>query len=342
MEVAIAEVRAILRTIILQRSRLSRAEADLLADSYIEAELQGKASHGISAFVEMAELFHDARVTHSIIRESSSFAYVDGHGSFGAVLGPRLADIAIGKARAQGVGLVLVREIKSWLRPAAVARHVAERRMLGCVVNSGGTPMVAPPGGAEPVIGTNPIGLGVPTGDEPLLTDMATSVRAWGEIRMARERGHMLPGGAFIDSDGAPATDPDRVHAALPMSGHKGFGLGLFIELLCGALVDADGSAAAQQYYHRDRGAAILVIDPAATVGAEPFERDTARLIATIRSSAPAGHVSLPGDRSRVLRQAHLERGSVDLTEALWATIRSWAVPSAPHGAGADGEGVKP
>jgi LDH2 family malate/lactate/ureidoglycolate dehydrogenase len=199
--------------------------------------------------------------------------------------------------------------------------------MVGWVINTGGPPMVAPPGGRDPVVGTNPIGIGIPATDSPVIVDMATSKRAWGEVSLAKRfHDHSLPPDSFIDSEGVPTLNPELAHAALPMGGYKGFGLGLLIEILGGSLVGMDMGKGEpnEAYYARDRGALILVINPEMTVGSSKFKADNQDFITAIkRTPAAQGSdgVTLPGDRAMKTNQENGAKGYLEIDDVLWDEI---------------------
>ena len=329
MKVTISDIQSTLRQIITTKSNLSKEDAEILASDYIEGELQGKKSHGLAAFPAVVEKLPDAKSDYKILKETESFLYVDAEGSFGALVGRKVSDKLIEKAKSQGAAFAAIREMKSWLRPAVVAQHVAESGMVAWIVNTGGPPMVSPPGGKEPVVGTNPIGIGIPAGDNPLVVDMATSTRAWGEVRLAKRFNHQLPENAFLDSEGVPTLDPEAAHSALPTGGYKGFGLGLFIEILGGSLVSMNmGKGDPNESYHmRNRGAAILIINPEMTVGAQEFKQRNKQFVDSIKQTPPAKGskgVTLPGDRGSAQKQQNLTNGYLEVEDGLWQEIQSF------------------
>ena len=120
----------------------------------------------------------------------------------------------------------------------AYARQAVGAGCIG-IVGCNTRPLMPPPGGAERVVGNNPIAIAVPTaGPVPLVLDMATSEAAMGKIRMAEKAGRSIPGNWAVQADGAPTTDPKAAIAGmlLPAAGPKGFGLAFMIDLMCGLL----------------------------------------------------------------------------------------------------------
>lgn len=330
MRVQFAEVKETLLKIILDKSKLSKEDAEILASDYLEGELQGKKTHGIAAFPAVIGILPQAHANYKILKETDSFLFVDAQGGLGAIIGRKVADILIDKARKQGVAYGVIAEMKSWLRPATLAQYIAENDMTAWLVNTGGPPMVAPPGGKEPVVGTNPIGIGIPTSDNPVVVDMATSTRAWGEVRLAKRFNHQLPGNSFFDKEGVPTLDADSAYAAIPMGGYKGFGLGLFIEILGGSFVGMEMGKKGEvneAYHTRNRGAAILVINPEMTVGKEKFKEQNEEFISRIRNSPPAKgskKVTIPGDRARASKEKALKNDYLEIDDALWKEIVSF------------------
>ena len=113
-------------------------------------------------------------------------------------------------------------------------------------------PLMPAPGGAERVVGNNPIAIAVPSdGPVPIVLDMATSEAAMGKIRMAEKAGEKIPGTWAVKADGRPTTDPTEAIAGmlLPASGPKGFGLAFLVDLLCGVLSNGATGSAVQPLY---------------------------------------------------------------------------------------------
>ncbi len=326
MKIKISEVHQTLLQIILAKSSLSNEEADILAWDYLEGELQGKLSHGIAAFPAMAEKLPEATSHFKILKETESFIYADAGGSLGAIVGRKLANKVIAKASQQGIAAASIRNMKPWLRPGAIAEYISDNNMVGFVVNKGTVRAIVPPGGSVPVFGTNPIGIGIPSDDTPVVVDMATSSRSNGEVRLAKMLGHNLPENSFIDKSGMPTLDPNAVHAALPMGGYKGFGIGLFIEIICGSLLGLSmGTNEKGHPLNSLRGAFILVIDPKITVGIEKFKAENQDFVDSIRKSPAAkgsNGVTLPGDRARKAKQQNEAKDYLEVDDKLWAEIK--------------------
>ena len=173
---------------------------------------------------------------------------IDGGGGIGLVVGTRAMTMAIEKARAAGIGLVAVRNSRHYGAAGNYARMALAHDMIGFSVTNSDK-LVVPTYGRESRIGTNPIGVAVPAGAEPpFLLDMATSTVPLGKIMLARRNGLALPVGWAADRNGVPTTDPEVAFSALrllPLGGtpeqgsHKGYGLGVVVDVLAGVLSGA-------------------------------------------------------------------------------------------------------
>lgn len=328
MRLAIDEIKKTLEDIIVSKGVYSIEDAKILANDYLEGELNGKKSHGIAAFVSVISELSKKVDQPSIIKESSSAIYIDANKGFGSIVGRKITISLIDKANQQGIAVAYIRNMKSWLRPATIAQYVADHGLVAFVTNTGGPPMVAPPGGFDPVVGTNPIGLGIPAEDGSIVADMATSKRAWGEVRLAKRYNKELPKESYYAKDGSYAVNPDDAHSALPMGDYKGFALGLFIEIMGGSFVDMDMGVGEvdEPYYIRTRGANILIFDPNFTVGAEKFKSQNKKFVDMIhKTTALTGqdHPTIPGDRARNTRDLNLSNGYVEIDDQLWQEITS-------------------
>jgi uncharacterized oxidoreductase len=318
-------------------------EARMVAEHLVEANLKGHDSHGvirIEGYVRQAR----AGVTvpgapTEVERETETTAVVNGHWNYGQVVARRTMEIAIAKARAAGVGIVVghqsahVGRVGAYGELAAAAGLVA----IACVNNHGAGRLVAPFGGAERRLSTNPIMIAGPTGnpDEPFVLDMATSAIAEGKARVARNKGVPLATDLLIDGDGQPTTDPWDLYggdppgsrpagALLPLGGaqgHKGFGLSMAVELLAGALSPAgttrpDATQGGNSIF-------MLALDPNRLGGADHFTTSIAGLVDYVKTPPfreGVSEVMTAGEPERRRMAERLARG-IELDDATWGEI---------------------
>ena len=247
--------------------------------------------------------------------------------------------MAIAKARASGVGIAVAHRSAHAGRIGAYGEQAARAGLIAiaCVNVHGGGRLVAPFGGAERRLATNPIVFAAPTEDpeRPFVLDLATSVGAEGKVRVARNRGVQLPPGWILDGAGRPSTEPWDLYggdppgsrtpgALLPVGGpvgHKGFGLSMAVELLAGALTPA--GATRPDGGGRGNGIFVLAIDPERFVGLGPFEESLSALVEYVKQPPYAegfDEVLTAGEPERRRRTERMASG-IELDDATWRQV---------------------
>lgn len=222
------------------------ADACLVSNSLIDANLRGVDTHGVTRLLgKYIERIRQRRVNvHPnlrIVRESLSTAVVDADNGMGAVVCDFAVRLAIQKAKTSGCAWVGIHHSNHFGACGYWTRQIAEADMVGLGMTNGPAAM-APWGGIAPYHSTNPISFAAPTGKGwPLVLDMATCVAARGNFILAKAMGRPLPEGWAFDARGNPTTDAEKAlqGTVVPIGGHKGYGLSLFIDLLCGILAGA-------------------------------------------------------------------------------------------------------
>jgi len=232
---------------VLMKLGVPEESAFIVADSLVKADLRGVESHGVVRFPAYVERIRrgliNLKPSPKIIREGVSYALIDGDNGLGPVVAVRAMDLAIEKAKKAGCSVVAVFNTNYIGMLAYYALRAVPYRMIG-MITCNTPPFVAPPGGREARIGTNPICFAIPTGKEfPIVLDMAISPPV-GKIRLALKKGEKIPEGWALDSEGRPTTDPAEAlkGVLLPVGSSKGFGLGLVVEVLSGVLSGANYS----------------------------------------------------------------------------------------------------
>ena len=230
---------------LLQAGSASTEEARVVAASLVDANLKGYDSHGVMRVPYYVQAIKDGEVAPgaelTILEEGSSRIVADGNWGLGQVQAMRLLKLLARKAHESGLGLGTMMHSGHIGRLGEYCEKTAAERLVSMLmVNShGGAVRVAPPGGKAPRLSTNPLAIGVPLGDAPLVLDFSTSATAEGKVRVKKIAGQPVPEGWLIDNEGRPTIDPNTLYgnppgAILPMGGaqaYKGFGLGLMIEI---------------------------------------------------------------------------------------------------------------
>ncbi|BBO69308.1 hypothetical protein DSCA_32380 [Desulfosarcina alkanivorans] len=204
------------------------------------------------------------------------------------------------------------------------ADGLARRDLIGIALFNGGTGCTVPFGGTRGVLGTNPMAYAIPTADDPVCLDMATTEIPFFEIKNAREKGNPLRDHVAVDRRGRPTTvarealSDDGVANLLPIGGgFKGFGISLLIEVLTGALVQSRLSTLQTPGWHpHEYGCLVLALDIAGFGDRNAFKTAVSDMCRQLRRETPADwadRVAVPGDRSHRKEKMSRQRGTVDV-----------------------------
>ncbi len=303
---------------VLRAAGSADAEAGIVAEHLVAANLAGHDSHGIGmlpTYVRHLQAgLYVANQTPEVVRDDGAVVVVDAKRGLGQPMARLALEHAIARARTAGACVLALRNAAHVGRIGAYAEHCAAAGMASAhfvnVVDH--DPVVAPFGGSDGRFITNPFAAALPGADGPMpLLDMATSTIALGKARVARNRGMPVPEGTLLGGDGRPTTDPvgliDRHEGALTAFGlHKGSGLAILCEVFAGALT----GARTIQPGHERHGSILnnmlsVVMDPAA-FGDPSAIADEARAFARyVKASPPApgvDEVLLPGEPEQAAR----------------------------------------
>jgi LDH2 family malate/lactate/ureidoglycolate dehydrogenase len=317
-------------------ARLGVPEPDAarVAALMVEADLLGYDTHGLFRLRQYVNRLRDggcnAAARPRVLRETAATALIDGDNGLGHLAMSLACDLAMAKARAAGIGWVGVRGGNHAGPAALYVRPQAAAGMVGLCAAVGSANHVAPWGGTDLLLGTNPIAVATPGGADPFVLDMATTVAAAGKIKTLAQRGQPMPEGWMVGRDGKPLTDPNRRDEGylLPIGGAKGYGLAMAIGLLAGVLNGAAFGAdvvdfTADTTSPTNTGQFVAAIDIAAFGDPAAFAAAATRAFDQMRASAPLpGHapVRVPGDGRTAARAARLAEG-IALHPALRAEL---------------------
>ncbi len=307
-------------------------EARAVAENLVDANLTGHDSHGVG----MLPIYIDAArrgalklgMAPKIVSETAATLVVDGQRGYGQTIMKAATDLLCDKAKSAGAAVLALRNTHHIGRIGAWAEQAAARGFASFFVVdvAGVDAKVAPHGGREGRLGTNPICLGLPVkGGHPVVADMATSRIAVGKVRVAYNKGVQVDPGSLIDAAGNPTTDPGVMFspdgptgALLTMAAHKGYALSALAELFSGALGGGGTIASLPPETKRITNNAIAVaIDPAALGTADYIAGEAARLETWLKSSP--GDVMLPGEPERRARAARAR--AIPMDAGNWAQL---------------------
>ncbi|MCP3469054.1 Ldh family oxidoreductase [Bradyrhizobium sp. CCGUVB1N3] len=321
---------------LLIRAGTPAAHGQSVAEALTDADMEGLPSHGLMLLPMYLDRIRAGSVAPAaqgrIVSDTGTQIVIDGENGFGHVIGDRAASLAAARAQQHGLGAVAVRDTFHFGAAGRFAKAIA---LSGCVgiVMANTRPLLPAPGGADRVVGNNPIAFAVPTQQHPIVLDLALSAGAMGKIRLAESKGETIPDGWALNADGLPTTDPAEAIKGilLPAAGPKGFGLALLIDLLAGGLSSGAIGDAVQPLYGdpgKPYGCANLfvAIDIAGFRPLADFNAATSSVANKIRASrrAPgATEIRLPGDRAEHRKRD--AQGAVTIATATLAALRTCA-----------------
>lgn len=327
---------------VLRVAGVPEDEVVAVVDHLLQASLRGYDSHGVMRLGQYVREIQQGTIVPSsqwhVIDDWENGAVLDVKGLFGQVACRRAMQLALEKARRSTVSVVVLRHAGHSGRLGTYVEMAAEQAMIGLVTanGGGGGQWVAPFGGCERRLSTNPLAFGAPLGkDYPLVVDFSTSAAPEGKVRLYLQNGQEVPAGWLIGADGLPTRDPAQLYATpgaalLPFGnevGHKAFGLALLVDVLAGALSDAGCPRNLGEGRSRDvldgTGLCMTAIDIARFVALPKFLYHVGQMVDYIKSSSPAQGVRavvVPGEYDDLQRRWREAEG-IDLPDATWEEL---------------------
>ena len=315
---------------ILEKMGTPAPYAAIVCDSLVGANLVGHDSHGVMRLPSYVEMMRAGLIVPTavprVVRQRGATAHIDGDWGWGPVGAHMATTTAIDLARVHGIAAVTLNRCAHIGRLGAYVALMAQAGFAGIALcNSGAA--VAPFGGRERILGTNPVAFAAPGGPDaaPIVVDFATSGVAEGKLRVAQAKGETVAPGLIVDRDGRPSQTPDDFYAGgalLPFGGHKGYGLGLMVELLGGILSTAGPSGMPDAL--DANGTLLLAMDVTHFVPLDAFTAQADAYTQRIRNSAPAAdfaRVLLPGEPERMSLAYRSEHG-IPIPDSTWHELQ--------------------
>jgi LDH2 family malate/lactate/ureidoglycolate dehydrogenase len=309
VRLTVADARS-LSEAVLAANGYDPAEAAAIADHVVDAALCGYEYSGLPKILNVLEKAKATRPRQPIaaIHETPVSTLLDGGNNTGMLALRRATDVAIEKAQALGIAVVGMTNTWTSGRGAYYVERIARAGFIGLHTVSSAR-HVAPFGGAQKMLGTNPVSFGFPTGADPLVIDFGTAAFMSSELSLFERLNRPLPDGVAIDPQGHPTTDPHaaRAGALLPYGGHKGYALALAVQ----ALGVFAGSGFTPD---KDYGYFFLAMRPDLLIPNPTFETHLREEVDRIRATPAldsAHPVRIPSERAGQLRARHLLEGVV-------------------------------
>ena len=330
------ELTAICRNV-FQKLKVPATEAEIVTRSMVDANRVGHDSHGVIHLPKYVRELEAGLIQPGAPTEtrhaSASITVLDGNWGFGPVIATRAVELAIEKAKQTDISSVAVSQCNEVGRLGGYACLAADAEMIGVLMTNdhGGGTCVAPHGGIEGRLSTNPIACAVPIeGQDPIVLDMSTSVVASGKIRVKQHQDEALPHGWLIDAEGKSTTYANTFYSTppavlLPFGGiaaHKGFGLSVIVDILAGALTGAGCSQGEDARV--GNGLFVLVLNVASFRGFPGFSAEIERFIEYLKSAKRAAGVDairMPGERGWEAQRKR-EREGIPIDAETWTHIK--------------------
>jgi len=315
---------------------MPRADAECVADLMILTDMRGADTHGVARLPVYVRRLKSGAINKApqirVVEEADATALVDGDNGMGHLVMSFAARLAIEKAAKRGIGWVGARHSNHAGAAAPYAMMPLAQDMIGLYLAVAEMNHMAPWGGVEALLGTNPIAIAIPTQDEPpIVHDVATTVVSNGRLGAAVEAGEDFPEGWMIDEQGKPVTDPAQAHhgTLLPIGGYKGYGLALAFALMGGALNgapvgrDASMPGGPPRKPPSNTGQAIMALNIASFGPAERFKRYADKVVREMSESKPipgGPKVRYPGEAGQA-RHSNAAASGIPLKPATRAGL---------------------
>jgi LDH2 family malate/lactate/ureidoglycolate dehydrogenase len=319
----------------LQANQVPAADAKRVAQLMIQSDMVGADGHGIFRLPAYIKRIRAGGINLNpnirIEREQGATALINGDNALGHLVMNRAVEVAIEKVKQHSVCWVGSHFGNHSGAASVYVRKLAEQGYIGIYMAVGNANHMAPWGGIDLLLSTNPIAIAVPAGDHPIvLLDIATTVAAYGKVKVAAQKGESIPDTWMIDKKGQPITDPQKSSegSLLPIGGYKGYGLAVMIGLLAGTLNNAAvGKDTIDFNAHHDlitnTGQTIIAVDPSAFGDREQFVQRVITLVNDLKASSKlpgVNQIRVPGDGAAKVMAERSKQGipiSPELKEAL-------------------------
>lgn len=311
---------------ILSKLGINENQINIIINSYLEADLCGVSTHGFNTFPEHIKKFikgvYPLKPNIKTVKEEVSFSVIDANSSIGPLAADFAMRLSVEKAKKMGIYTSFVRNANTF-GPAFVYNNIAlENKMIG-IIFSNSPAQMAPINGVEKLIGTNPIAISIPANNEkPIVYDIATSEVAKSKIKQAALEGRDIPVGWATDEKGNPTTDPNEAIKGLilPMSGYKGYGLAMCIDILSGLISGAAFLNDVGRFYGSTEcmnvGFTVIAIDPVRIFNEDFFNKvdEYIERICNSKVNSSGNKISIPGENRIKEKEKNLIDG-IELNE---------------------------
>ncbi|MFT4271155.1 MAG: Ldh family oxidoreductase [Pantoea sp.] len=318
---------------VFQAFGVPEADALMISDSLVAAELWGHSSHGMLRLPWYVDRLRHAAMeptdVSEIVMDSGAIVVLDGKHSIGQVLTMKAVELGMSRAKFHGISAVAVRNSNHFGTAAYFTRKAAEKGFVTFLATNA-SPAMAPWGGKEKLIGTNPWSIAAPAGKRGVaVMDIANTAVARGKIYLAAERNEPIPESWAADEHGVPTTNAaEAIHGLiLPMAGHKGYVISFMMDVLAGVLTGSKFGKDVCGPYQADKrsgcGHLLITIDIEAMMSTQEFNIRINQLIDQVKSVPTAHGISdifFPGELEDRNTMKNIENGIV-VADNTWQSL---------------------
>ena len=294
------------------RGGYSEAEADLILQEFVEAEILDMPDYGLAFLPRFLQLDGAKARGRARLSTAAGVTSLDAGGRCAHVFQPELLSALCEGAAGHGVHVASVRNCTSWVRGGTVTYRIAMRGLVGLCFLFTNIKISTVPGMTAPTLGINVLSIAVPSAGTPFVYDAALAAMPVRKLEAARRRGDpAYPYAIGVDASGRATGEPERVASPMPLAGERGLGLTLAAQLLAGAMLGFE-EVATPDRYTADNGILLIAIDPARFGDAGAFASRVERWLGELASGHGAA-VHVPGQKYGRLERADLDRHPVSV-----------------------------
>lgn len=327
MKIKITELEKIVNKV-LSKQGYNQKESKIISGMLMYAQLRGN-NQGIVKLIGKGIPKNSSSEKFQIEKETKLSARINGGLDAGALVMKKAMDLAVSKAKTHGFGIVGTNH--TYTSTGAIgywAKQIAQEGLIGFVF-AGSPETVATYGSYQPIFGTNPLAIGVPTDKDPLVLDMATAAMAYYGLIEAKTEGRTIPVNTAYDKNGKITTNPASAMDGAILTfdrSYKGAGLSMIVEILTGPLVG--GSFTGFGDTSHNWGNLIFIIDPEILTDVKEFKKSVSQLITKIKSTKKlpgVGEIFVAGERGNKLAQKRLKAGRIEIQDNLYKELQKAA-----------------
>ena len=318
MKVKISELKLLMLNS-LKYLKLSSKQNECIVNHFLNAELSGKTTHGVGKFCWEKQFFKERKGNPFIEIDKKTVLLVDANKEIGPLAAQYVINLLIKRVKKYNIALIGMKNSQRYGSLDTWASKLANNGLIGIIMNTS-EPLVPHPDATLGVLGTNPMGIGIPTNKYPIIVDMATSEEPMGLTWQMMRENKKLPDNIFYNDDGKYTTDPKLATSVKVFGGYKGFNISLLIQILSTSFLGLP-NIVKDKY---DIGYVFIAINPSVFISMDEFTKNTTKITRTIKSSEKNivnKKIFIPGEHAEEIRKNALKNGYMTIPEITWQNL---------------------